>query len=103
MSSVQPPGKFAGLGVNPCGAKTPGWGQVRASFGREASIENGAFLKWLANALPVVVSVHLADSGGEVRLTSFWSKHLYGTPPWLTWMVLARDASRRPLTPSHPP
>ena len=35
---------------------------------------NGWLLKWLVNVVPVVVSVQVADSGGEVRLTSFWSR-----------------------------
>jgi hypothetical protein len=36
---------------------------------------NGRLKKWLVKVVPVVVSVHRADSGGEVRLTSFWSRH----------------------------
>jgi hypothetical protein len=35
----------------------------------------GRLRKWLENAVPVVVSVQRTDSGGEVRLTSFWSRH----------------------------
>jgi hypothetical protein len=30
--------------------------------------------KWLEKLVPVVVSVQRTDSGGEVRLTSFWSR-----------------------------
>ena len=64
---------------------------------------NGRLRKWLENSVPVVVSVHRADRGGEVRLTSFWSRHWYGVPAWLTWVVLDRGASRRPRTRSHMP
>ena len=45
MSRVQPPGRLAGLGSKPFDAKTPGCGHVRASFGMNASIENGLFVK----------------------------------------------------------
>ena len=72
MSRVQPPGRLLGLGGRPFGAKTPGCGQVRASGGRNASIANGSFVKWLA--IPCAASVHVTESGGEVRLTSFCSR-----------------------------
>jgi hypothetical protein len=36
---------------------------------------NGRLRKWLENSVPAgVVMVQRADSGGEVRLTSFWSR-----------------------------
>jgi hypothetical protein len=36
---------------------------------------NGRLRKWLENGVAVVVSEQRTDSGGEVRLTSFWSRH----------------------------
>ena len=48
----------------------------------------------MENSVPVVVSVQVADSGGEVRFTSFWSRQSYGTPAGLTWVVRAGGASR---------
>jgi hypothetical protein len=59
--------------------------------------------KWLLNAVPVVVSVQVVLSGGDVRLTSFWSRHWYGVPLWPTWRVCAASACARPVTPSQPP
>src|SRR5690349_10710442 len=104
MSRVQPPGRLLGLGVSPFGANTPGCGHVRASFGMYASIENGAFLKWLVNAGdPGVASAQSAGSGGDVRLTSFWKRQLKIFPASLTCSVCAASAFARPLTPSQPP
>src|SRR2546425_12816471 len=62
MSRVQPPGRLPSLGGRPVGAKTPGCGQVRASFGMTASMLNGLFVKWLAN----VVSVSFGGVAGGV-------------------------------------
>src|SRR5438876_10335738 len=45
MSRVQPPGRLAGSGGSPFGAKTPGCGHVRALAGMKASIWNGALTK----------------------------------------------------------
>jgi hypothetical protein len=88
MSRVQPPGRLLGLGAKPFGANTPGCGHVRASFGMYASIENGAFGKWLTNAGdPTVVSAQSAGSGGDVRLTSFCSRQWYVLPSSLTCSV----------------
>ncbi len=103
MSLVHPPGRLLGLGVRPFGANTPGCGHVRASFGMNASIENGAFGKWLLNAVPVLVSVQSAGCGGDVRLTSFCSRQLYRSPFWPIWFVRAASAFARPFTPSQPP
>src|SRR5690242_12725917 len=106
MSAVQPPGRFKELGVRPWGAKTPGCGQVCAVAGMYASMEKGAFAKRLVKAVFAgvpVVSAQVADRGGEVRLTSFWSKQLYVVPFCLTWTVCAALAFVRPLTPSQPP
>ncbi len=75
MSRVQPPGRLFGLGRTPFAANTPGCGQVRASFGMKASIEKGAFVKWLMNVVPVVVSVQSAGSTAA-RLTSFCIRHV---------------------------
>jgi hypothetical protein len=41
----------------------------------KVSMLNGLFAKWLVNVVPVVVSVQSPGSGGDVRLTSFWSRH----------------------------
>src|SRR5512133_2329423 len=101
MSRVQPPGRLLGLGSRPFGAKTPGCGHVRASFGMYCSIENGAFTKWLANG--GVVFVHVADNGGDVKFTSFWSRHWYAAPDCPTCVVCEASAFARPLTPSQPP
>ena len=76
MSRVHPPGRLDGLGGRPFGAKTPGCGQVRALAGMYVSMPNGAFGKWLVNVVAVVVSVHVAVSGGEVRLTSFCKRQV---------------------------
>ena len=51
------------------------------------SIEKGALVNALENDVPVVVSVHVAGSGGDVRLTSFCLRQLNGVPAWLTWIV----------------
>jgi hypothetical protein len=67
---VQPPGSpwpFA----TPWGANVPGGGQVLSLGPMTSSIAKGAFEKALENGVPVVVSVHVAPSGGEVRFTSF--------------------------------
>ena len=66
----------------------------------EASIENGAFAKWLENGVPVDVSVQSAGCGGDVRFTSFCFRHPKAAPTWLTcgtWACLT------PLTRSQPP
>jgi hypothetical protein len=76
MSLVHPPGRFAALGVKPVGENAPGCGHVRASFGMYVSIGNGAFGKWLLNAVPVLVSVQSDGCGGDVKLTSFCSRQL---------------------------
>jgi hypothetical protein len=76
----------------PLGANTPGGGQVVADAGMKSSMVNGWLVKWLVNVVGVVVSVQVAGSGGEVRLTSFCSRQSYGTPAWLTWMVRAAGA-----------
>src|SRR5438552_13164431 len=106
MSRVQPPGRLLGLGSSPVGANTPGCGHVRASFGMYCSIEKGAFVKWLTNVVPVVVSVQSADSGeGAVRLTSFCNRQSYGVRDAAspTSSVCASSALARPFTPSQPP
>jgi hypothetical protein len=64
-------------------------------------MRNGSFAKWLEKA--GVVLVHVAESGGDVRFTSFCSRHWYGAPAWLTCVVCAGSASRIPSTPSQPP
>ena len=97
---MQPPGSPEPLST-PLGAKTPGAGQVVSSGAMESSIRNGSLKKWLSNAGEALVQ--RVDSGGEVRLTSFWSRHWYGAPAWSTWRVCARSASRRPSTCSQPP
>jgi hypothetical protein len=67
------------------------------------SIANGLFVNALVNVVPVVVSVHDAASGGDVRLTSSCFRHVKTPPAWLTCFVWAASASASPLTPSHPP
>src|SRR6266550_3727966 len=110
MSRVQPPGRLAGLGRRPFGANTPGCGQVRASFGIYASIENGELAKWLLNGVLVaagtvpVVSVQVVARGvGDVRLTSFCRRQAKTAPFCLICSVVAALALLRPLTPSQVP
>ena len=71
---MHPPGRPVGSGT-PLGANTPGAGQVLAVAGMKSSIRNGWLEKWLVNGVAVVVSVHVAVSGGDVRLTSFCIRH----------------------------
>src|SRR4029077_13393985 len=101
MSFVHPPARLALLGRRPFGANgLPGCGQVCALAGMYASMLNGLLVK----CIPAVVSVAAAQSagnGGEVRLTSFWSRQAYAAPAWLICVELV--ALARPLTPSQPP
>jgi hypothetical protein len=60
----------------PCRAKTPGAGQVVAVAGMNLSTLKGVLVKPLVKGFAVVVSVQVAGCGGEVRLTSFWSRHV---------------------------
>ena len=99
---MQPPGRPAPFRT-PLGAETPGAGHVVAAGGMKSSIVNGALVKWLVNAVGVVVSVQRDDSGGEVRLTSSCCRQAYGVPAWLTWRVCAGSAVRSPRTPSQRP
>src|SRR3954470_24796353 len=70
----------------------------------KSSSVNGWLAKWLFDAIPVVVaSTQSADSGGVMRLGSFWPRHLNGTPCWFTWVRVASEALAIPLTPSHEP
>src|SRR5215831_3175241 len=88
------------------GPNTSGDGHVFAVGGMYVSIWNGAFVKWLVNAppvLPVVESLHSALSGGEVRFTSSCLRQEYAFPAWLTCVVCAASALARPFTPSQPP
>ena len=88
----------AGRSSTPLGANTPGAGHVLAVVGMdESSIVNGALRKWLWNGVAVVVSVHVAGSGGDVRLTSFCSRHVYGVPAWLTCVVCAAIGAAQPV------
>src|SRR4029077_7945066 len=107
MSSVQPPGRFVCLGVDPWRKKPPGGGHVCALAGMSASMENGAFVKALLSAVfagvPVVSVQVVARGVGEVRLTSFCSKQLYVVPFCLICSVCAAPALERPLTPSQAP
>src|SRR5207302_2677206 len=100
MSRVQPPGRFALFGGRPFGAKTPGCGQVCASFGMYCSMLKGVLRKWLVKVVLVVVSVQSAASGGDVRLTSFCSKQWYGSPACPIWVVWPASALARPFTAS---
>ena len=72
---MQPPGSPAPFRT-PLGADTPGAGHVVADAGMNSSIRNGSLKKWLLNAFDVVVSVHRAESGGDVRFTSFCSRQV---------------------------
>src|SRR5438874_943027 len=103
MSRVHPPERLLGLGGRPFGAKTPGCGQVRASFGMYCSMLKGVLRKWLVKVVLVVVSVQSAGSGGDVRLTSFCSKQWYGAPACPICVVWPASALARPLTASQPP
>jgi hypothetical protein len=68
------------------------------------SIENcPVFGNALVNVVPVVESVHVAASGGDVRLTSSCFRHVNGVPFWLTCVFSAAVAFALPFTPSHPP
>src|SRR3954454_17124409 len=114
MSRVQPPaptppicapvaGSIPGsrrpfVNVNACS----GGGHVFAVGGMYLSIVNGALPKALAKLC--VVSEHVAGSGVvDVRLASFWRRHVYGFPAWSTCFVCAPSAFVRPLTFSQPP
>ncbi len=73
-----------------------------------ASIGNGRLRKWLSNAVPAgVVPEHTVDSGGEVRLTSSWSRQFHGVraasgPTWVARGVRAGSRAS-PSTPGHLP
>ncbi len=99
---MQPPGRLSGLGGRAF-VPADGAGQVRVVAGMKESIWNGEFVKWLPKVAAVVESTQSEDNGGEVRLKSFCSKHVYGAPAWPTWIVCAESAFARPFTPSHPP
>src|SRR2546421_3248499 len=103
MSRVHPPERLLGLGGRPFGAKTPGCGQVRASFGMYCSMLKGVLRKWLVKVVLVVVSVQSAGSGGDVRLTSFCSKQWYGGPPRPNFGFFAPPAFAPPLPPPPTP
>ena len=97
---MQPPGRPLPLGT-PFGAETPGAGQVVSAGAMWSSIRNGALAKWLENG--GAVFVHVALSGGDVRFTSFCSRHWYDAPDCDTWVVCAGSADASPSTPSQPP
>src|SRR2546429_7802205 len=99
MSRVQPPGSPV-PSAKPVAEKAPGGGHVFAVFGMKASIENGAFVKWLVNIVPVVEAEQAA--GCDARVTSFWSKQWDAAPPRPIWNGCAGAAFARPLTPSQP-
>src|SRR5580765_2252799 len=103
MSSVHPPGSPVPF-RNPCAANAPfGLGHVVSVGAMIESIRNGAFTNALENGVPVVWSTQLDASGGDVRFTSFWSRHEKGTPDWLTCVVWVGSAFAIPSTPSQPP
>src|SRR3954454_11005627 len=105
MSRVHPPGEPVPL-AQPFGCvnATPGdGGQVVSVGAMYWSMLNGALVKWLWNVVPVVESVHVTDNGGDVRLTSSWSRQSYRLPAWLTWTVWLVDVLCRPFTPGHRP
>src|SRR6202043_3293096 len=101
MSSVQPPGRFAWLGVDPRGKKMPGCGQGCALAGMSASMENGAFVKALLRAVfarvPVVWTPVVSRGVGYVRFTSFCGKQVYVVPFCFICSVCAAPALARPL------
>jgi hypothetical protein len=100
---VQPPGRPVPFS-HPLGLlKSPGGGQVVSDGAMKSSIRNGLFVKWLSNGVAVVVSLHVGLSGGVARFASFCNRQVKGVPAWLTWVVCAGSARRRPLTPSQPP
>src|SRR5262249_4485625 len=85
------------------GPNTVGFGQVTSCGWMKASIWNGAFVNALVNDGVTVESVHVAASGGDVRLTSSCCRQLNAVPLWFTCVVCAASALARPLTPSQPP
>src|SRR3954468_19879130 len=78
MSRVQPPGDPVPFTQPlPYGELKPlfgSGGQVVSDAEMKSSITNGAFVKWLVNVVPVVLSVHVA--GSAARLTSFCFRHV---------------------------
>jgi hypothetical protein len=67
------------------------------------SIRKGALANALENVVAVVESVQLGACGGEVRLTSFCSRHVKRLPAWFTCSVWAESAPAWPFTFSHEP
>src|SRR5947209_1420134 len=104
MSRVQPPGVPVPF-AQPFGRANswPGCGHVVSDGAMKSSIVNHVFGKWLTNVVAVVRSVQSAGSGGEVRLTSFCIRHVYGEPPCPICVVWAASAFARPFTPTQPP
>src|SRR5215217_2271861 len=97
MSRVQPPGRPVPLST-PFGNENAwsGGGHVVSAGLISVSIVNHLF----GNALekPCAASVHVAVSGGEVRLTSFCRRHVYALPAWSTCVVCAASALDRKST-----
>src|SRR6266516_760638 len=102
MSRVQPPGRpvpFATPGG--CANASEGFGHVVAVAGMNLSIVKNVFVNALA--MLCAESVHVALSGGDVRLTSFCNRQEYAAPAWSTCVVCAVSALAIPFTPSQPP